>query len=272
VPGSTNSQPHSGGAGTEILALRNVFCSRGGQPVLCGVDCVVHEREYVAVLGANGAGKSTLFRICAGLFAPDAGSVTVLGKRLESGRPGQRQELGFIFQKHQLVPRLSVLTNVVQGRLGFPEGWRCVSQVTAPRWVRLRAMACLDEVGLASKARQLVQTLSGGESQRVAIARVLIREPAFILADEPTASLDPTAGEEVLNLLQRVARRHRTAVLLATHDVRRALAHADRILGLRDGRFLIDKPARDLTLDQLDGLYQRNSARWEEGEPNDAPR
>lgn len=241
----------------KILVLSDITSERGGNCVLRSVRFEISPRECVAILGANGAGKSTLLRICAGLLRPSAGTVTILGSRLEPDRRRHLRQFGLVFQKHQLVPRISVLSNVVQGRIGFPEGWRCCSQITAPQSVRERAMACLEDVGLVHKATQQAKTLSGGESQRVAIARVLIREPALILADEPTASLDPSAGEGVFQLLRHVSRKHKTAVLMATHDMERALRYADRIIGLQDGEVIIDARSADLTTKQLELLYYR---------------
>lgn len=198
-----------------------------------------------------------MLRTCAGLIQPSSGTVAFGGQEYTTWPKTARRRVGLIFQKHQLVPQYSVLTNVVHGRLGFPEGWKCCWQTTAPGWVRRRAMECLNDVGLAHKATQRARSLSGGESQRVAVARALIRSPELIFADEPTASLDPAAGEEVLQLLKGVNRERRVTTILATHDVQRALEFTDRIIGIQAGQVVIDSATRELTPQQLSALYRR---------------
>jgi phosphonate transport system ATP-binding protein len=236
------------------------LCKRyaNGPPVLDGVSFAIRSGEAVAMIGANGAGKSTLLRCLIRLVEPDQGAIALLGTPVR--RLGQRAlrrlraQVGFVFQRHNLVPRLSVLTNVVHGamaRLG-PRAW---SHALAPRAAREEALACLDRVGLSHLASRRADTLSGGQSQRVAIARALMQGPRLLLADEPAASLDPAAGAEVMALFGRLAREDGITLLFTTHDMAHAIAYADRIVGLRDGRVVLDEPARAALAGRLERFF-----------------
>jgi phosphonate transport system ATP-binding protein len=226
--------------------------------VLHDVSLAVHPGEAVALLGANGSGKSTLLRCALRLIEPDRGSIRLLDEDLSAAR-GRflrrlRARAGLVFQRHNLVPRLSVLTNVVHGALDR-SGLAAVHQAIAPGSLRAEAMECLDRVGLADLARRRADRLSGGQSQRVAIARALMQRAPLILADEPAASLDPAAAEEVMGLFGTLARQERIAVLFTSHDLSAALAHADRVLGLRDGRIDLEGQAEKFSARDLAGLY-----------------
>jgi len=244
------------GAGAADLSVAGLTYQRR-RPVFSDVTFDVGRSEVVALLGANGAGKSTLLRCLLRLVEPDAGTVRLLGETVTGARQpalrGVRRRVGFVFQRHNLVPRASVLTNVLHGVLAT-HGARVWSQALAPAAARERAMAALARVGLAELATRRADTLSGGQSQRVAIARALVAEPAIILADEPAASLDPAAGEEVMALLLALAREARVTVLFTSHHVDHAL-RADRALGLYDGRLDLDAPAAALDRARLAALY-----------------
>jgi phosphonate transport system ATP-binding protein len=236
----------AGDAPGEIVAegIRKRF---GTATVLAGVTFSVRRGEAVALIGANGAGKSTLLRCLLRLVEPDGGEAVVLGARTGALGPRAlrrlRARVGFVFQRHNLVPRLSVLTNVVHGALGRA-GLAAAHAATAPAALRREALLCLDRVGLAALARQRADTLSGGQSQRVAIARALMQRPEAFFADEPVASLDPAAGEEVMALFSALAREDGLTLLFTTHNMAHAAAHADRVIGLRAGRIVLDEPAR----------------------------
>jgi phosphonate transport system ATP-binding protein len=241
------------------LAVANIAKAWPGQkPVLRDVSLAVHPGEAVALLGANGSGKSTLLRCALRLIEPDAGTITILGESLSDARGRALRKLraraGLVFQRHNLVPRLSVLSNVVHGALARAP-LVAVHQAIAPRTLRAEAMECLERVGLADLATRRADRLSGGQSQRVAIARALMQRAALILADEPAASLDPAAAEEVMGLFGMLARRERIAVLFTSHDLSAALAHADRVLGLRDGRIDLEGQAVSFSARDLAGLY-----------------
>ncbi len=187
----------------------------GDNVVLDGIDLDIRRREFVALLGPSGTGKTTLLRILTGLERADAGEVLVPDVRTT------------VYQEPRLVPSMRVLPNVIIGQRN-----RQRSAVAGER--------ALDEVGLADHSRAWPATLSGGEAQRVALARALVREPELLLLDEPFAALDALTRIQMQDLVGELFRRHQPAVLLVTHEVDEAIALADRILVLRDGRFAVD--------------------------------
>ena len=187
--------------------------------------------ELVAVTGPSGSGKSTLLGIVGGLISPDSGTVAAGGVDLTALPPGRlaryrATQTGFVFQGFNLVPFLTARENLLlmADLAGMPR-----------RKARLRADALLAELGLADQARRLPSRLSGGEQERVAVARALIHEPAVLLADEPTANLDTERGTAVVEMLARQVRQRQIAGVLVTHDMRMA-AHADRVVQVRDGQ------------------------------------
>ncbi|XVU26749.1 phosphonate ABC transporter ATP-binding protein [Actinoplanes sp. CA-054009] len=231
-----------------MLGLTAIAVRYGDRDVLHGVDVTVPAGELLAVLGANGSGKSTLLRAAAGLVPVRAGTVTV------AGRPARPLDTALVFQQIHLVGRLSVLDNVCAGALGRLPLHRSLLPALLPRAVREEAMACLDRVGLADRAHDRAGTLSGGQQQRVAIARALLQRAPALLADEPVSALDPAAAEQVLALLAGLAHEENLAVLAVLHQPELARRHADRIVGLRDGRVVLDgdptQPVDSLYLDQ----------------------
>jgi putative ABC transport system ATP-binding protein len=203
-----------------------------GQPVhaLRGVSLTVQPGEYVAIVGPSGSGKSTLLQLLGGIDVPSAGSVEILGTRLDalSDRELTRLRLlrlGFIFQRFHLLPVLSAQENVElpMAEAGIPRAER-----------RRRALELLDYVGLAARAGHRATQLSGGEMQRVAIARALANRPALLLADEPTGELDAATGREILDLFRRLNSDGVTLVVV-THDDRLA-DEAGRVIHMLDGR------------------------------------
>lgn len=239
-----------------VLAARDLRVELGGLTILRHVTLDIGRGECVGLLGPNGAGKSTLLRSLSGLTRITDGQILLSGKPTIGWPAAMRRRVGMIFQKHQLVPRATALTNVVHGGLGLPQGWRCCWQVTAPSTARQQAVKCLDEVGLVHKANQRVDTLSGGEAQRVAIARILMREPDVILADEPTASLDPAAGGEILQRLRSLNRDLGVTLLIAIHNLPQLLEFTDRVIGLRNGELMLDEPTGTLTEGRLQAWFQ----------------
>jgi ABC-type lipoprotein export system ATPase subunit len=201
---------------------------RTARRVLDGASLDVAAGELVAVVGRSGTGKSTLLHLLGGLDRADAGTIQVAGVRVD-GRDERaltrlrRRRVGFVFQSFHLLPELTGLENVLlPARLAHAGGGA------------RRARALLDSLGLREEAERLPGSLSGGEQQRIAIARALVNDPPLLLADEPTGNLDAESGSLVLDLLRRVAE-HGRGVVLVTHD-REAAAIADRVLELREGR------------------------------------
>ncbi len=246
-------------AGTVPLAVAGLAKRFGAVEVFHDVSFAVSERGSVALIGANGAGKSTLLRCCMRLIEPDHGTVWVHGTAMTGLRRGAlrrvRSAVGFVFQRHNLVPRISVLANVLHGsqaRGWGPRTWWPSMATVAEREL---ALHCLDLVGCADLARRQADALSGGQSQRVAIARSLMQRPRLLLADEPAASLDPVAGEEVMALFARLVERERLTLVFVSHHLDHALAYSDRIIGLRGGGVALDRPTAGATAAELRELY-----------------
>jgi phosphonate transport system ATP-binding protein len=244
-------------AAVRISRLRKEF--QAGKPVLAGIDLAIAKGSLVALIGANGTGKSTLLRCIPKLVVPESGTVEVFGAPVATKRGKAlrrlRSRIGFVFQKHNLVGRLSSLSNVVQGAQARGFGVRAWYQGFASRRLRDEAMACLDRVGLAQAAGQRADSLSGGQSQRVAIARALMQQPEIVLADEPAASLDPQAGDDIMSLLLSLMREQGATVVFTSHHLKHAIEYADRVIGLSGGRVVLDAPARALREQDLRGLY-----------------
>ena len=253
--GSPEAEPSPGDQAIDLRVCGLTKAFKEGEPVVDRLDFVVARRESVALIGANGAGKSTALRSALRLIEPDAGDVTLFdvplmqtnGKSLRR----TRADVGFVFQKHNLVPRLSALSNVVHGNLGRSGGIRGWSQMLAPETVREAALACLQRVGLVKHAMKRADQLSGGQSQRVAIARALMAKPKMIVADEPVASLDPVAGEEVMTTFSDLVREEGITLLFTSHNVEHALAFSDRVLALKAGRLVLDAPSDTLQANAL---------------------
>ncbi|MEV4161224.1 ABC transporter ATP-binding protein [Nonomuraea dietziae] len=212
----------------EARALRKSF---GRTTALEGVSLSIGEGEIVAITGPSGSGKSTLLHCLAGIIRPEAGEVTFGGRRVDSlddaGRTRLRREsFGIVFQHGELVPELSAMENVALPLLFGGHA----------RQESLRsAMEALERLGVADCAERLPGELSGGQSQRVAVARALVASPKVVFADEPTGALDSLAGELVMKELVRTAAAARMALVIVTHD-NRVASYANREIVLRDGR------------------------------------
>lgn len=208
IYGTINAQ-----ASVPAVRVNKVVRRFGGREVLKQIDLAIADGEFVVLLGASGCGKSTLLRLLAQLDQPDEGVVSV------------PQRSGVVFQDARLLPWRKVWQNVVLG---------------LPREIAT-AQAALTEVGLGERAHDWPGTLSGGEAQRAALARALVRQPQLLLLDEPFAALDALTRLRMQELVVDLWQAHRPAVLLVTHDVDEALLLADRILVMRDGHIAINQ-------------------------------
>jgi phosphonate transport system ATP-binding protein len=229
-----------------------------GRQALQSVSLSVAPGELAVILGANGSGKSTMMRIIAGMTKPSEGDVRIAGQDITTlnGRKlaDARMSLGMVFQHANLVKRRSVLANVVCGTLGRHRNI-FTSLGVLPEETPL-GMRCLERVGLAKFAHQRASTLSGGQAQRASIARALAQRPRVLLADEPVASLDPEASEEVMRLLRRLAKDEGMAVLCVLHQPDLARRYADRLLGLRRGVIAFANTPANVTDNEIDSLYE----------------
>ena len=240
---------------TPRLQLDGVGKAFGGRDAIRDISLTVHQHEFVALLGPSGAGKTTLLRCVAGLLNPDHGAVYVAGTDVSELHGRARRRVAVIFQQYNLVGRISALANVLAGRLGHVPAWRGITRrfERSDKWL---ALECLERVGLLSQAAQRADTLSGGQQQRVAIARALTQQPDIIVADEPVASLDPSHGAGILELLRGICHEQGVSVLCSLHQVHLARQFADRLVGLAEGRVVLNVPAADFSEAQANALYE----------------
>ena len=247
-----------------VLTVTGLVKAFDGPPVLDGVAFGLAPGQSTALIGANGSGKSTLLKCLIRLIEPTEGRIEMLGRDVRALGPRDlrafRAQVGIVWQRHNLVPRLGALSNVVHGVQARHSGPRVWFQALAPAEVRAEAMACLDRVGLADRAMTRVDSLSGGQQQRVAIARMLMQRPAFILADEPDASLDPQTGEEVMALLLGLVREKGISLLMISHRMEHTLRFSDRILGLAQGRIALDMPTATADAASLRRFFDHQDA------------
>jgi phosphonate transport system ATP-binding protein len=235
-----------------MIAVDNLTKFFGSLLVLKGLSFQVSCGDLVVVLGPSGAGKSTLLRCLNGLVSPSDGSVVIDGIRLERRHLGAvRKRVGFIFQGVNVHGNLTVLQNVLIGRLAEKSPWNVVFSKEDHRV----ALEAIERVGLGTKVGERASKLSGGQRQRVGIARALAHDPAVLLADEPVSSLDPVTGREILDLLREINRDRGTTVVCNLHDVGLARRVADRILGLRGGEITFDGPPDRLSAFELARIY-----------------
>ncbi len=213
-----------------LIEARGIYKAFGKTPALRGVNVTVGQGEIFAIVGPSGSGKSTLLHCLAGIFTPDLGDVLFDGRVVNTMSEADRTKLrrtafGFVFQFGQLVPELTAADNVALPLL-LNRTKRKVAYKTADTW--------LDKLGIGDKGGRRTGELSGGEAQRVAVARALALAPKVIFADEPTGSLDSLTGEKVMALLTDLARQQGATVVIVTHEARIA-AYADRVATVRDG-------------------------------------
>ncbi|SEC23963.1 phosphonate ABC transporter ATP-binding protein [Pseudomonas anguilliseptica] len=241
------------------LRLSGASLSHGnGVHALSGVDLQIAAGERVAIIGPSGAGKSSLLNLLATALQPSGGELQVLGEQPWQLSSRQRQRLrariGLVHQAPPLPARQRVITAVLAGKLGQWSLGKSLLNLLHPLDIpgARRELAKLD---LADKLFAQCQQLSGGQLQRVGIARVLYQAPELLLADEPVSAMDPVLAEHTLNVLCRHAEQHGVTLVASLHAVELALAHFPRIIGLRDGRILFDRPADEVDQAQLDALY-----------------
>jgi putative ABC transport system ATP-binding protein len=216
---------------TALIEARDVVLSFGQTPALQGASLAVNPGEILAIMGPSGSGKTTLLHCLAGILVPDAGEIHFAGRRVDTLGETQRSTLrrdrfGFVFQFGQLVPELSAEENIALPLL-LGGARRAAALKEARIWI--------ERLGLEGMGKRRSGELSGGQAQRVALARGLVARPEVLFADEPTGSLDSLTGEHVMDLLVTAARERGTTVIVVTHEPRVA-AYADREVIVRDGK------------------------------------
>ncbi len=229
-----------------------------GDHALRGVSLTIDGSDAVFIIGPSGAGKSTLLRCINRLVEPDAGSVRLDGLEITtltgSELRAARRKMAMIFQEFNLVERLTVMENVLSGRLGYVSTWQAWRRRFPPDDVET-AFRTLQRVGLEGFENKRADALSGGQRQRVGIARALVQRPKILLVDEPTSSLDPRTSDAVMRLIVELAAEAGIPALVNIHDVPLARAFAKRIVGLRNGVVVYDGTASELTPAALERVY-----------------
>jgi len=243
-----------------ILVIDNLRAryTANGPEILKGISFRVDADDFFAIIGPSGAGKSTLIRCINRLVEPTSGSVKLYGTEVLSlsGRElrALRRNIGMIFQEFNLVNRMSVMDNVLSGRLGYTGTLRSIFKLF-PRADIERALEMLDRVGLSEFADKRADQLSGGQRQRVGIARALMQEPKLLLIDEPTSSLDPKISREVMALVKEIASDYRVPVLCNIHDVTLAKEFCNKMIGLQDGIKMFYGMTEEMNESQLEQIY-----------------
>lgn len=234
---------------------------RAGDLALDNVDLHVKPGEVIALIGPSGAGKSSLIRCVNRLVEPTGGSIKVGGVEITSLPPRklrrERRRIGMIFQEYALVERLSVMENVLSGRLGYVGFWASALR-RYPEADIQRGLALLKRVGLEDHVDKRADALSGGQRQRVGIVRALMQQPDLLLVDEPTASLDPRTGREIMRLIIELAVENNVAAVVNIHDVALATRFVPRVVGLRAGQVVFDGPPAELNPEALTTIYGEN--------------
>lgn len=235
-----------------------------GDKALNNVDLEVAKGQVIALIGPSGAGKSTLIRCINRLVNPTSGTATLDGVELtslgSSGLRRERRRMGMIFQEYALVERLTVMENVLSGRLGYVGFWRSFLR-KFPQTDVDEAYRLLDRVGLLHMADKRADELSGGQRQRVGICRALIQDPALLLVDEPTASLDPKTSREIMRLIVEMCKERGLAAIINIHDVNLAQMFVQRVVALNLGEVIFDGGPNDLSPDVLTRIYGEED--WE---------
>lgn len=229
-----------------------------GIPVLKNINLTIDNPGIIAIIGPSGTGKSTLLRCINRLVTPTSGSILFDGTDLTkiSGLPLRRKRrlIGMVFQEYNLVERLSVMENVLSGRLGYMNSFDVWRRKFNPADIDA-AFDLLELVGLQDFARRRADALSGGQRQRVGIARAVMQNPYILLADEPTSSLDPKTSVEIMELMETFARRNNIPVLVNMHDVNLAKRFAGRMIGMTGGEIVFDGDANSLREVHLKQIY-----------------
>jgi len=246
-----------------ISSVKKVY---GGDTVaLDDVSLTIDDGEFVILLGPSGAGKSTLLRLLNGLERPTEGTIQIGDEVVSDTRP----DVAMVFQMHNLVESASAYRNALTGALN-----RTGTVPSLATWygeeAERMALDALDTVGLLSEADQRADSMSGGQQQRVGIARALTQDPTLLLADEPVASLDPKASEDVMGYLRTAADERDLTTVTSLHQVNVAREFGERFVGLRDGEVVFDGSAEDLTMEAVEEIYYDSDAEPAESMPNPA--
>ncbi len=237
------------------LTVSDITKVYGGETVaLDDVSFEIPDGEFVILLGPSGAGKSTLLRLLNGLERPTEGEIRIGDDRVS----GTRSDVAMVFQMHYLVESMSAYRNALTGALNRTDTVDSVF-TRYDEEDKEMALQSLETVGLLEEANQRADSMSGGQQQRVGIARALTQDPQLLLADEPVASLDPKAAQDVMHYMKRAAEERNLTSIVSLHQVNIAREFGERFIGLRDGNVVFDGSKDDLTMEDVDRIYYGES-------------
>lgn len=232
-----------------------------GVKALSNVNLRVEQGEFVAIIGLSGSGKSTLIRCVNRMHEITSGELYVNNIDVSKLRGKEirdfRRDIGMVFQSFNLVTRSTVINNVMTAFVPELSGFRKFFGVFTKE-NKVDALTALDNVRILDKAYTRVDQLSGGQMQRVALARVLAQDPKIILADEPVASLDPITSVQVMDDFKRINKENNISILLNIHDVEMAIEYADRVIGINKGNIIFDGKSSEVTKEILDEIYEQD--------------
>ncbi|KAE9525757.1 phosphonate ABC transporter ATP-binding protein [Testudinibacter aquarius] len=241
---------------SSLLSLHDVSKRFNQKTVLDQISLNVQAGEIIALVGPSGSGKSTLMNAIMRSVELSSGAIFIEHKNIQDYRNNKTyaQKVGMLHQQYDLVKQLEVVHNVLAGRLNHWGLWQSLLSLIKPQQRHIAEQA-LSAVGLAEKINQPTAELSGGEQQRVAIARLLVQNPMLILADEPVSALDPANAQNVLALLTKLVREQHKTLIASMHSVEYAKAYFDRMIGIKDGKIVFDLQTNQVSQQQLNALY-----------------
>lgn len=248
-----------------VFELKDISKVYERKIALSSLSLAIKKGEIVALIGPSGAGKTTLLNILANIIKPDSGEVILDGTPSKDYKTVKQlaKKVGVIRQQFDLVSQLTVVHNVLAGRLVEWGFFKSLLSLIFPQQRELAANA-LDRVGLLDKIYEKTSNLSGGEQQRIAMARLLVQKPEIILADEPVSSLDPARSEDILSMLTSLAKEENQTLVSVLHSVEYAKKYFDRIIGIREGRVYFDLPSKEVTVEVLANLYDLKELKSDE--------
>ncbi|WP_066304887.1 phosphonate ABC transporter ATP-binding protein [Bacillus sp. FJAT-29814] len=239
-----------------MIDVKNISKHFERKIALSSLSFTIKQGEMVALIGPSGAGKTTLLNTIAGLVPFESGELFIDERPLSSYKKGKAfaKKIGVIRQQFDLIGPLAVIHNVLAGKLVEWSTVKSLLSLLVPQ-EKQTALKALDRVGLGDKANEITSTLSGGEQQRVAMARLLVQNPEIILADEPVASLDPARADDVLAMLTKLVAEEKQTLIASLHSVDYARKYFSRIIALKNGELFFDLPAEKVTDELLEELY-----------------
>lgn len=243
-----------------MIDIKNLthYYKKKSDPAIKDINLKINDGEIVVLIGSSGSGKTTLLRCINRLVKPTVGEIYINGRNILNCNMKEvekiRQKIGMIFQHFNLIERETVLDNVLDGRLSYNNTMKSMLNLYSKKDVEI-SLNCLARVGMERYAYERVENLSGGEKQRVGIARALAQHPEIILADEPVSNLDPKLMREIMDLLQKICIEDKITLVISLHFLELAKKYATRFVGLRQGKIVFNDVPSELTEENIVNVY-----------------